>query len=115
MNAQKVDFGALEWQTPLPGARYKAIEQDGRRLRLVEFTKGFVEPDWCTKGHIGYVLDGVIDVDFDGTIVRFSAGEGLMIPEGKENRHKATVATDVVRLILVEDEEEPIRNEEPHD
>jgi len=106
MDERKIDFGALEWRTPLPGARCKAAQQDNRLLRLVEFTKGFVEPGWCTKGHIGYVLEGEMDVDFGGEVVRYSTGDGLMIPEGKEKRHKVTVVTDVVRLILVENAEQ---------
>lgn len=101
----RIDFGSLEWHVPLPGARCKASQQGNRRIRLVEFTKGFVEPDWCRKGHMGYVLDGQMDVDFDGQVVRFSAGDGLAIPAGEGYRHKATVITDVVRLILVEDAE----------
>jgi len=80
--------------------------QDDRRLRLVEFTKEFIEPDWCTKGHIGYVLEGQMDVDFAGHVVHFSAGDGLFIPAGEEARHKATVITDLVKLILVEDAEQ---------
>lgn len=111
MNKQRIDFGSLDWQSPLPGARYKAVQQGSRRLRLVEFTKGFVEPDWCTKGHVGYVLDGEMDVDFDGETVRFRAGDGLMIPEGREHRHKATVVTDVVKLVLVEDAEQSVPGE----
>ena len=106
MTGQKVDFESLAWQTPLPGARFKVFQQNGRRLRLVEFTRGFVEPDWCTKGHIGYVLEGEMDVDFDGSIVRFSAGDGVFIAAGPESRHKASVLTDVVRLVLVEDVED---------
>ncbi len=106
MKEHKVDFESLEWQTSLPGARFKAFRQGGRTLRLLEFTKGFVEPDWCTKGHIGYVLEGQLDVDFDGSIVRFSAGNGLFIPAGTESKHKASVLTDVARLLLVEDAEQ---------
>ena len=105
MDERKIDFGTLDWQSALPGARYKAVQKDDRRLRLIEFTKGFIEPDWCTKGHIGFVLSGEMDVEFDGRVVRFSTGDGLMIPKGEENRHKATVITDVVKLILVEDAE----------
>jgi quercetin dioxygenase-like cupin family protein len=99
----KVDFDALPWQSPLPGARYKVFQQGNRRLRLVEFSRGFVERDWCVNGHIGYVLDGEMDVDFDGNLVHFSAGDGVFIPAGAENRHMARVLTDVVRLVLVEE------------
>jgi quercetin dioxygenase-like cupin family protein len=105
MDQRRIDFGSLVWQTPLPGVRYKAFQHGNRRIRLVEFSKGFVEPDWCRKGHMGYVLSGEMDVDFDGHVVRFSAGDGLVIPAGEENRHKARVLTDVVRLFLVEDAE----------
>ena len=103
MDEYRVDFESLPWQTSLQGATYKVFQHGKRRLRLVEFTRDFVEPDWCRAGHIGYVLDGEMDVDFDGDVVRFAAGDGLFIPPGEENRHKATVVTDVVRLVLVED------------
>ncbi len=46
-----------------------------------------------------------MDVDFTGSCIRFSAGNGLFIPSGPKSRHKASVLTDVVRLILVEDAE----------
>jgi hypothetical protein len=98
-----VNFDALPWQSPLVGARYKVFQRGNRRLRLVEFSYGFMEPDWCTNGHIGYVLDGEMDVDFDGEIVHFSAGDGVFISAGTENKHVAKVLTDVVRLILVEE------------
>jgi quercetin dioxygenase-like cupin family protein len=99
----KVDFDALQWESPVPGARYKAYRQGNHRLRLVEFAYGFVEPDWCINGHIGYVLDGEMAVDFGGDVVHFSAGDGVFIPPGVENRHRAYVSSDVVMLILVEE------------
>ena len=99
----KAAFDSLPWVSPLPGARFKSHEQAGRALRLLELTRGFVEPDWCTKGHIGYVLAGEMEVDFDGDVVRYSAGDGLFIPAGEDDKHMAKVLSDVVRLILVED------------
>jgi quercetin dioxygenase-like cupin family protein len=103
MEKCKVDFDSLPWQSPLQGVRFKAFQQGGRKLRLVEFSRGFVEPDWCMKGHIGYVLEGEMDVDFNGDLVRFSAGDGVFIPAGAENKHKGKVLTDVVRLVLVDE------------
>jgi hypothetical protein len=102
MEQYRVDFESMPWQQPAPGARFKAYDQDGRRLRLAEFTKDFVEQDWCTKGHIGYVLEGQMAVDFHGKVVTFRAGDGLFIPPGSAHGHKARVLTDLVRVILVE-------------
>ena len=103
MQQYKVDFEGLPWEPAAAGVRFKAYEQEGRRLRLAEFARDFVEPDWCTKGHIGYVLAGEMAVDFHGRIVTFRAGDGLFIPPGPEHGHKARVLTDFVRVVLVED------------
>jgi hypothetical protein len=99
----RVDFGSIPWEQPAAGVRFKAYEQAGRRLRLAEFTRDFVEPDWCTKGHIGYVLEGQMEVSFHGRVVTFRSGDGLFIPPGSDHGHKARVLTDLVRVILIED------------
>jgi quercetin dioxygenase-like cupin family protein len=103
MGQYRVDFEALPWEQAAAGVRFKAGEQGGRRLRLAEFAREFVEPDWCTRGHIGYVLAGEMAVDFHGKTVTFRAGDGLFIPPGSEHGHKAKVLTDFVRVILVEE------------
>jgi len=102
MERHRVDFGSMPWERPAPGVRFKACEQDGRKLRLAEFTKDFVEPDWCTRGHIGYVLDGEMEIDFRGHVVRFRAGDGLFIPAGIDHGHKARVLTESAKVVLVE-------------
>ena len=102
MGHYKVDFGPMPWQQPAAGVRFKAREQDGRRLRLAEFTGDFVEPDWCTKGHVGYILEGEMEVDFHGHVVTFRAGDGLFIPPGDEHGHKARVLSGTARVFLVE-------------
>jgi len=103
MSKYKIDFESMDWESPTVGARFKAYEQNGRKLRLVEFFKEFIEPDWCTKGHIGYVLEGQMEIDFDGSKEIFGPGDGVFILTGKENKHKARVLTDKVKVILVEE------------
>lgn len=71
MQPFKVDFEALDWQSPLPGARSRAFRSGGKQRRLLEFTSEFVEPNWCEKGHIGVVLEGVLEVDFRGRLVSY--------------------------------------------
>jgi quercetin dioxygenase-like cupin family protein len=102
METYRVGFESLDWETQLPASRSKAFRHGDTTLRVAEYARDFVAPDWCTEGHIGYVLEGEMDIDFDGKTVRFAAGDGLFIPAGEEHRHKPTVVTDVVRVVLVE-------------
>jgi quercetin dioxygenase-like cupin family protein len=102
METYRVGFDALDWESQLPASRFKAFHQGDTTLRVVEYAKGFAAPEWCTDGHIGYVLQGELEIDFDGNVVRFAAGDGLFIPEGEAHRHKPTVLTDIVRVVLVE-------------
>lgn len=103
MDEHKVDFATLDWQSPAPGVRQKVCESPGRLLRLVEFSQEFREPDWCRKGHLGYVLEGEMEIDLAGTKVSYGPGDGICIPPGEAHRHKATVLSQTVRLILVDE------------
>lgn len=103
MKAFKIDFGAIEWESSPTGARSKACSVNGARMRLLELTDRFIEDDWCEKGHIGFILDGRLEIDFRGQRVTYETGDGLYIPSGSANAHKARALTTVVRLILFED------------
>ena len=103
MKPYRIDFESMEWESPADGVRFKAFERNSRKLRLVEFTKEFVEPDWCIKGHIGYILEGQIEIDFNGEKEIFDPGDGVFIPAGGEHKHKGRVVTEKVTAILVEE------------
>lgn len=55
------------------------------------------------KAHSGYLLDGELEFDFNGTSVKYGPGDGLMIPGGEESRHKAKTLTASASIILIED------------
>lgn len=103
MKQYKIDFESMPWESPAVGAKVKAYERNGRKLRLVEFTREFAEPVWCTKGHIGYILEGQLEINFDGKIVVFGPGNGLFILPGEKHKHIGRALTDLVKIILVED------------
>lgn len=103
MLTENINFNSIQWQSNLPGARSKVYQQDGKQIRIVEFTNAFVEPDWCEKGHLGYVLEGTLEINFKGRLVVYPKGSGIFIPSGTENAHKARSITKAVRLILVEE------------
>ncbi len=78
MEQCKIDFESIPWEILTEGVRFKAYKQNGKQVRLVEFTDKFVETDWCEKGHIVYIIEGQLEVNFNlkhnGEI--FEIGEG---------------------------------------
>jgi quercetin dioxygenase-like cupin family protein len=102
MNQYRVDFESAPLETPMSGLRFKAVAHGGRRLRLVEYTKD-MEPHWCDKGHVGYILEGRFEIRFDRVTEIFNPGDGVFIPPGEEHRHMARAITEVVRAVFVED------------
>lgn len=103
MEQHRVLFDALDWQDGIRGARFKVFAVDTKQLRLLEFTSEFVEPDWCEKAHIGFVVHGELEIDFRGSVVRYPQGSALFIPSGVTNGHKARSVKSKVLLFLVEE------------
>jgi len=101
-NRTKIDFGTLPWKSAIPGARYKAAVRGGRKLRLVEFTRALSEKDWCREQHIGWVVQGELEIAFADRVERYRAGDGIFILGGPAERHRASVISYRARLILVE-------------
>ncbi|MBI5570429.1 MAG: cupin domain-containing protein [Desulfomonile tiedjei] len=102
MTQYKADFASIPWESPLEGMRQKIHRIGDRRLRLVEYTKGLA-PHWCDRGHIGYVLEGEMEIRFDHEVQLYAPGDGIFIPNGEAHRHMATILTDTVTVIFVED------------
>lgn len=102
MSAVKVDFSSLPWEQAAPGARFKAVVREGRKLRLVELTRELDERDWCTREHIGWVLAGELEITFANRVERYRAGDGIFILGGDKEKHKAKVISYKVRLVMVE-------------
>jgi hypothetical protein len=102
----KVPFDSMDWHEIRPGVRHKVHGDGSRQLRLVQFDTSDGAEFWCEVGHIGYVLNGGLDIDFDGTVLSFAAGDGLFIPSGAASRHRSVFITPGTTLLMVEDVEE---------
>ena len=98
-----VNFTDIDWTVPAVGVRFKAYTNNNQRIRLVEFSEGLIEPNWCINGHAGYVLDGSYSIDYNGQIEHYKKGDALFIPKDEKDKHK--VIMDVggwVQLLLFE-------------
>ena len=103
MESFKVQFDRIDWQAASPGARFKAYRDGARQLRLLELTPEFTEQQWCERGHVGIVLQGELEIDFQGRVVNYPEGSGIFIPAGAANAHKAKAVSSAVLLFLVEE------------
>jgi ethanolamine utilization protein EutQ (cupin superfamily) len=97
----QVKFDDLEWEEPLEGITCKIYKQGSTQIRLVSYSKK-MPPHWCEKGHYGYILEGIFEIEFQDKTVIFQTGDGVFIPEGKEHRHRARVLSESVKVIFVE-------------
>ena len=57
-------------------AFWKTIHFDGLRIRIVEYSKGYLADHWCKKGHIVFCLEGdfVTELERGG---KFSLKKGM--------------------------------------
>jgi nicotinamidase-related amidase/quercetin dioxygenase-like cupin family protein len=101
----RIDWDVIEWQSPVPGQRFKVVVGGRQCLRLVEFTPGFSEDGWCTVGHAGLVLEGSLTLCYRaGGEQKLDAGDTILIESGEAHAHKAVIGSgESARLLLVED------------
>lgn len=98
----RIAWEEIEWQQAAQGLRTRTVVRQGQQLRMVEFSHGFVEPDWCLKPHTGWVLEGQMELDVNGSVLRLQAGDSLWLPGGPANRHKHHRTVTTTTLFLVE-------------
>ncbi len=96
----KIDLTEIEWTNSAIGLRAKTFESDGKQLRLAEFSRNFREIDWCEKNHIGFVIKGEIEIDFEDKTKFLKQDDELFICSNA--KHKARATTENALLFLVE-------------
>ena len=55
------------------------------------------------EGAEGALLEGEFEIDFNGRLVRFGAGDGIFIPPGEDHKHMPRILSEIVRVVLFED------------
>jgi quercetin dioxygenase-like cupin family protein len=97
----KTEFNKIPWQESMAGVRHKYFDQNGIRLRLVEYSKE-MHVHWCDKGHFGYLIEGNMEIEFENSNEIYSAGDGIFLPTGSEHKHKGKLLSDKALVFFVE-------------
>jgi len=109
MQISDIAFGTTDWSTitPVehPGERGRALwrtRQFGTiRVRLVEYSPGYLADHWCSKGHILLCLEGELHTELaDGRRYVLTPGMSYQVADGAEP-HRSFTDTGA-RLFIVD-------------
>lgn len=71
------------------------------RVRMVEYSPGYLADHWCSKGHVVLCLEGELDTELaDGGRFRLKSGESYQASDG-EPGHRSSTKTGA-RLFIVD-------------
>jgi quercetin dioxygenase-like cupin family protein len=108
MKISGIPFGVIDWSTiaavEYPGTTGKALwrtrEFGGMRVRMVEYSAGYLANHWCSKGHIVLVLEGEFESELaDGRKFRLTPGMSYQVADDAE-AHRSYTATGVKLFIV---------------
>jgi hypothetical protein len=86
-----IPFQTIDWSrvdpTVHPGdpgtATWRTCEVGNVRVRMVEYSPGYVADHWCERGHVVHVLDGELVTELrDGRRFVLGPGETYLVADG---------------------------------
>jgi len=99
MRIVDIPFGRTDWSTIEPtthpgesGTAYWRTQQFGEiRVRIVEYSPGYLANHWCEKGHILLCLEGELETQLaDGRKVLLTPGVSYQVADGAEPHRSST-------------------------
>jgi hypothetical protein len=99
MQITDIPFGIADWSKIEPtvhaGARgtayWKTLELGTIRVRMVEYTPGYLADHWCSKGHVLLCLEGRLDTELaDGRRFVLTPGVSYHVADGREPHRSST-------------------------
>lgn len=109
MRIQDVPFGVTDWEriprTEHPGetgvAWWRTVDIGNIRVRMVEYSPGYLADHWCSRGHVLLVLEGELITDLqDGSSHRLEAGQSYQVAD-QAAPHRSRTAGGA-RLFIVD-------------
>jgi hypothetical protein len=101
---QTVDWSALA-RTTHPGnpgtAIWRTVDAGNARVRMVEYSPGYIADHWCERGHVVLVLDGELVTELrDGRSFTLGPGQSYVVGDG-DGAHRSS-APRGARLFIVD-------------
>lgn len=104
-----IPFQTIDWstipKTEHPGetgiAHWQTQQFGALRIRMVEYSPGYVADHWCQKGHIVHCLSGEFTSELqDGETFLLQAGETYIVSDDLSSHRSIT--KDGVKLMIID-------------
>jgi len=109
MKIEGVPFGTTDWSrvpvTEHPGstgvALWRTVEAGNVRVRMVEYSAGYLADHWCERGHVLLVLEGELVTELkDGGSHVLRPGQSYQVADGAAPHRSRT--TGGAKLFIVD-------------
>ena len=110
MKIPTLPFTTIDWAalpaTTYPGetgqALWRSFEIGELRIRMVEYTPGYLADHWCDRGHVLLVLEGELETELrDGRRFSLTAGQSYQVSDFGDAAHRSSTRGGA-RLFIVD-------------
>lgn len=108
MHLTNIPFDTTDWSAITPTehagdsgvALWRTRQCGDVRVRMVEYTPGYVADHWCAKGHILLCLSGELHTELrDGRVFVLRAGMSYQVADG-DAPHRSIAPTGATLFIV---------------
>ena len=109
MNTKNIPFQTIDWslvpKTEHIGEKgtsyWQTLQFDGLRIRIVEYSAGYLADHWCKKGHIVHCLEGEVLSEMEnGDIHILKRGMTYVVSDELSSHRSKTVKG--VKLLIID-------------
>ena len=109
MDIANIPFGPTDWSQIEPtehrgetgSALWRTRQFGAIRVRIVEYTPGYLADHWCSKGHVLFCLEGELHTELeDGRVFVLTPGMSYQVADNAE-AHRSSTAMGA-RLFVVD-------------
>ena len=99
MKIPTLPFTVTDWsQVPRPThpgetgeALWRTLNIGDLRVRMVEYSPGYLADHWCDRGHVLYVLEGELDTELrDGRTFKLKPGMSYQVSDFGDAAHRSS-------------------------
>ena len=109
MNYLNIPYQTIDWSSipkvEHPGEKgrsfWQTVQIQGLRIRIVEYSKGFLADHWCQKGHIVHCLEGECISELkDGTKSVLKKGMTYVVSDDLSSHR--SISENGVKLLIID-------------